>query len=85
MRDAEVFDTIRGVFAFREAAITERTPLRRLLRDSLDAVELIAVLSDTYRLLIEPADLDAIETVGDVVAYVRAHAGEAPEGGPLAF
>jgi acyl carrier protein len=78
-----VIETISTSLAIRKDTLSADTPLRKVLRDSIDAVELIAVLTERYRVQIEPGDLDRIETVGDVARYVEAHAEERTASDPL--
>lgn len=77
---AEVLRTLRDSFSPRGGEIVETTPVREFLRDSIDAVELIAVLSSTYRLRVDPADFDGVETVRDLIEYVGRTSGQAGEG-----
>lgn len=41
--------------------------------DSLDLFELVMSLEDEFGVKIPTEDLEKIETVGDVVAYIKAH------------
>jgi acyl carrier protein len=71
----DVIDTIRQTFYLRSEEIRPSTPLQEFVRDSIDAIELIAVLSSRYSIRVEPADLAAIWDVADIITYVeRAHA-----------
>lgn len=72
----EVIETIREAFPLKSGQISDATPLREFVRDSIDAVELIAVLSNKYRIRIDPAALDDVQTVADVIEYVERHAGD---------
>ena len=52
--------------------ITLETSFREDLgADSLDLFELVMNLEDEYALEIPPEDLEKMETVGDVVEYLR--------------
>lgn len=44
-----------------------------LVADSLDRVELVMAVEEQYGLVIPDGDVDRLETVGDVIAYVEAH------------
>jgi acyl carrier protein len=41
--------------------------------DSLDFVELVVVLEEEFDLEIPDKDLDEIDTVGDIVEYIKEH------------
>ena len=73
----ELLETIRETLSIKEGEISLRTPISKIIRDSIDMVELVAVLSDRYQIAIDPDELRRIETVGDIARYVKAHGGEA--------
>ncbi len=53
-------------------AITKETSFKDdLSADSLDLFELVTALEDEYGIEIPSEDLEKIETVGDVLAYVE--------------
>ena len=52
----------------------EATLFDDLGADSLDAVELNMALEDAYAIKIPDEDIATMKTVGDVVAYIDAHA-----------
>jgi len=76
---AEVMETIREALSLRADQVTPETNLRQILRDSIDAIDLIAALSEKYQLQIDTEALTRIQTVADVAAYVEQHRGEAAE------
>ena len=78
-----IIETITSSLPVRRDQLSASTPLRKIVRDSIDAVELIAILDDRYQVQITPADLDDIRTLGDVARYVELHLGEASEADPL--
>ena len=71
----DLLETIRETLSIREGEISLRTPITKIVRDSIDMVEL-AVLSDRYQIAIDPDELRRIKTVGDIARYVKAHRGE---------
>jgi len=82
----ELLEMIRETLSIKEGEISLRTPISKIIRDSIDMVELVAVLSDRYQIAIEPDELRRIKTVGDIARYVEAHRGEAAakdRGGPF--
>jgi acyl carrier protein len=72
----DLLDTIRETLSIREGEISLQTPINRIIRDSIDMVELVAVLSDRYQIAIDSDELRRIKTVGDIARYVKAHRGE---------
>jgi acyl carrier protein len=73
----DLLEILRETLSIKEGEISLRTPITKIVRDSIDMVELVAVLSDRYQIAIDPDQLRRIETVGDVARYVKAHRGEA--------
>ncbi len=73
----DLIETIRETLSIKEGEISLRTPIGKVIRDSIDMVELVAVLSDRYQIAIDPDELRRIKTVGDIARYVEAHRGEA--------
>jgi len=73
----DLIETIRETLSIKEGEISLRTPIGKVIRDSIDMVELVAVLSDRYQIAIDPDELRRIKTVGDIARYVDAHRGEA--------
>ena len=73
----DLLEIIRETLSIKEGEISLRTPITKIVRDSIDMVELVAVLSDRYQIAIDPDELRRIKTVGDIARYVAAHRGEA--------
>jgi acyl carrier protein len=73
----DLLEILRETLSIKEGEISLRTPITKIIRDSIDMVELVAVLSDRYQIAIDPDELRRIETVGDIARYVKAHRGEA--------
>ncbi len=73
----DLLEAIRETLSIKAGDISLRTPINKIIRDSIDLVELVAVLSDRYQIAIEPDELRRIKTVGDIARYVDAHRGEA--------
>jgi acyl carrier protein len=73
----DLLEIIRETLSIKEGEISLRTPITKIVRDSIDMVELVAVLSDRYQIAIDPDELRRIKTVGDIARYVEAHRGEA--------
>ena len=75
---SEIVETVREVFYANGKAVSEQSMIEDLATDSIDLVELIAVLTNRYRIRIEPNDLSRIRTVGDVVDFVLERRGHDP-------
>jgi len=73
----DLLETIRETLSIKEGDISLRTPISKVIRDSIDMVELVAVLSDRYQIAVDPDELRRIKTVGDIARYVESHRGEA--------
>lgn len=63
--------------------VTEDTHLNEIAWDSLDTVEILAVLNSRFRVPIEPYDMEGIDTVGSLVDYAMKHLGEADRDDPF--
>lgn len=60
-----------------QEAVTPASSFLDLGADSLDRVELAMAVEAQFGLEIPDSDLERLETVGDVVAYVTAHTARA--------
>ena len=74
-------DKLRGVIVEQlgvdEEEVTNETSLvKELGADSLDMVEVVMALEDTFQLEVPEEDIADIETFGDLVAYM---AGRVPD------
>ena len=79
----EILETIREVFPSKKGEITESTPVEKIAKDSMEIVELVAVLRNKYDLSIQPAEMNRIKTIGDVIKYVESHKGMAKGKSPF--
>ncbi len=77
----DVIEVIKETFPFGSQQVSASTPLAELIHDSIDAVELVAVLSSAFGIRVNTDELGGIQTVADVVDYVERHAG-GPQGQP---
>jgi len=75
----DVIETVRSALSLPADRIRADTDLRTILRDSIDAIDLIAALTERYRLRLDTEALNRIRTVADVAAYVEQHCGEAAD------
>lgn len=78
MKEA-IIDTIRETLVLKKDQIADTTLIEDVVRDSMDIVELIAVLSNKYKVTINPSEMNHIKTVGDIVQYVLDHQGSKVE------
>ncbi|MCI1688382.1 acyl carrier protein [Schleiferilactobacillus harbinensis] len=77
MSEQEIFDKIQALIADRfeidPVKITNATNFKQdLSADSLDLVEFVLTLEDTFGGEISDEDADKLNTVGDVVQYIAA-------------
>ena len=78
MTKEEIFDKIADIIADRfevdKATITNEMNLQTELdADSIDFVEFVLELEDTFGSEISDEDAEKLSTVGEVVDYVAAH------------
>ncbi len=74
----EIYEQVKGVLVdqlgIEESEITEEASFQEDLdADSLDLVELIMELEDSFGVKISDEDAQGIQTVGQAVDYVAAH------------
>lgn len=58
----------------KEEVVPEASFIDDLGADSLDIVELVMAMEEEFDIEIPDDDAEKIQTIGDAVAYVRAHA-----------
>lgn len=78
MTEEEIFNKIKDLitdnFEIAPAKITKNTSFTEDLdADSIDLVEFILQLEDEFGSEIPDEDAEKIKTVGDAVAYIKAH------------
>jgi acyl carrier protein len=76
--EQEIFDQISSLlqdhFQLQEGTITRDLNFKRDLdADSIDIVEFVLELEDTFNAEIPDEDAEQIQTVGDAVDYIAAH------------
>ncbi len=76
---SDIFDRVKRIVVDRlgvdEAQVNQEASFKDDLgADSLDVVELVMELEDEFDLEISDEDAEKINTVGDVVKYIEAHA-----------
>ncbi|HEY50327.1 MAG TPA: acyl carrier protein [Dehalococcoidia bacterium] len=59
-----------------ESAFTPQTTFEDLDADSLDIVQVLVALEDTYDIEIQDEELQEIKNMGDFIAYVECKIGE---------
>ena len=60
------------------SALPEHYPsciLDEIIINSMDVIELIAVLSNKYKIKVEPKEMNNIKTVGDLINYIEKNKG----------
>jgi len=79
MEDSQVFDSVKKVVV-EQLGVSESEVKREssyvddLGADSLDTVELVMALEESFGMEIPDEEAEKIKTVGDTVSYVMAHA-----------
>ncbi len=73
--ETEIITTIQETFHMKTGAISLKTPLEEIATDSMDIIELIAVLSNKYKLSLQPGDMNNIKTIGDIVTFIMKQKG----------
>ncbi|KRM88238.1 acyl carrier protein [Lacticaseibacillus thailandensis] len=78
MSEQEIFDQISSLlqdhFQLQPGTITRDLNFKRDLdADSIDIVEFVLELEDTFNAEIPDEDAEQIQTVGDAVDYIAAH------------
>ena len=78
MSDTEIFEKVKAIIVDRlgvdEGEVTLESSFKDDLgADSLDVVELVMELEDEFGLEISDEDAEKINTVGEVVEYIKAH------------
>ncbi|MBI4032542.1 acyl carrier protein [Candidatus Berkelbacteria bacterium] len=79
----QILEDIRGVLTMGTTTLRDDQLIEELVRDSMDMIELVAVLSNEYHIAVNPKELEQIKTVGDIVDYVLAHQNNATKRQPL--
>lgn len=79
----EIIELIRATLLLRKDQVSTETTIESIVRDSMDIVELIAVLTNTYKIAFRSSDIAGLKTVGDVVRYVETHQKSAHASHPL--
>jgi len=74
----ELFQKVRSIIAQQlgadESEITEDAHfIEDLGADSLDTVELVMALEEEFGIEISDEDAEKIQTVGDVIKYIKEH------------
>ncbi len=75
LSDQAIFEKVRAIIieqlGVEEKAVTLDTSFEDLNADSLDIVELIMALEETFEIEIPDEDAEKILTVGAVVEYIK--------------
>lgn len=68
----EVVKVMAEVLSRRPDAIDPATPLKELVDDSYDLVEMVMALKDHFQVHVVATEFDQIKSVSDLVAYLNA-------------
>jgi acyl carrier protein len=64
-------DIIIGIMHCREEDLTPETTWKDLEADSLDLVQMLVALEETYKIEISDKDAEKMATFGDVMDYIN--------------
>lgn len=81
MRD-EIIETVKSCLHYA-GPIDGDTDITTIVKDSMDIVELISVVSQRYSVRFDPLEMDNVRTVDDLVSYVQARQDPATPLDPL--
>lgn len=78
MTEQEIFDKVAGIledrFDLDKSKVTNDLNFKKDLEaDSIDIVEFVIELEDTFGSEIPDEDAEGIQTVGDAVSYIQEH------------
>lgn len=66
----EIIEIICDTLYLKENEIKDSTLLDDIIENSIDVIELIAVLSNKYNLSIKPQEMNEIKKIKDLIAYI---------------
>ena len=72
---SEIIKIIGELLYLGKKKIDEKTILDEIIVNSMDVIELIAVLSNKYKIKVEPKEMNNIKTVGDLINYIEKNKG----------
>ncbi len=71
----KVIEIIRNQLGIEDTEITEETNFKDDLGvDSLDLLELVMAFEEEYNIELNPEELEDIQTVGDVMDFIKKYA-----------
>ncbi len=70
MIEQDILKIIQESFPIKREDITVDTPLEKVIHDSMDFIELVAILSTRYKLSPDPKSLNKIRTIRDIAKYI---------------
>ena len=74
----EIIETIRKALYLKPDQVNNQTLIDDVAKDSMDMIELVAILSEKYNIAIEPNKMNHIKTIEDFVNYVLENTGSLP-------
>lgn len=70
MIEQDILKIIQESFPVKKDDVTIDTPLEKVIRDSMDFIELVAILGAKYKLNPDPKKLSKIRTIRDTAKYI---------------
>lgn len=68
--EAEIIEILEKSFYAKKGTVGAQTDIGDVIKDSMDFVELVAILTTHYRIRIDPRSVGKIRTVADVARLV---------------
>ncbi|MEM3074348.1 MAG: acyl carrier protein [Candidatus Pacearchaeota archaeon] len=72
---SEIINIIKEILYLGKKKIDETTVLDEIIVNSMDVIELIAVLSNKYKIKVDPKEMNNIKTVGNLINYIEKNKG----------
>lgn len=70
LTEEKLIEIIESVFKQKKRSVLRDTMLENVAKDSMDIMEFIAILENTYGIHIEPPELAKLQSVGEVIDYL---------------
>lgn len=68
--EAEIISLLEEYFYVKKGHIKSDTLLEQVINDSMDFIELVAMMTTRYKISINPKSITKIRTVGDIAQFV---------------
>ena len=69
--EGEIAGLFEQYFYTKKGTITAETPVESIIKDSMDFIELIALITTKYGVTVNPEDIMKIRTIADIAKLVE--------------